>query len=414
MSIEFNEIYKSFSKEEFKTRLSRLQAEMKKNNLDALLLSTPENIYYLTGYRTWYTSSLFRPVLLFVPAEGDVSISLRVLEKTTVLMTSWVKKENILISGTPTRNLGELNTKDHLDAFNQFITKYDYIQNVGLEAGEGAQYYWSLSLLKEIKESQPNLEFIDGIRTIQNTRMIKSDWEIGKIQNVNYITHRAILDTFAEIIPGSTTELDISKGIAKRMTENGVDKVSYLTVTSGRTRSSTFNAYATDRIINFNDSVLVDISGHIDGYASDLTRCMYIGTEIPEDIYKMAKIANDSVIAGKEFIKPGVKISDLSKTVESVISNSEYKDYLVHSSGHGIGLNVVEHPTIHNSQEEILKEGMVFAVENGVYPYDLNVGAESITASYRSEDIVLVTASGSKWLSGPGKPIYCLSDFHLI
>lgn len=68
-------------------------------------------------------------------------------------------------------------------------------------------------------------------------------------------------------------------------------------------------------------------------------------------------------------------------------------------------MNVVEYPTIHNAAEEILKPGMVFAVENGVYPYNLEKGVESIYRSFRMEDEVLVTKDGAEWLTGPGNPI---------
>ena len=84
--------YKSFSPEEFRLHNEKLQAEMEKQDIDMLLLSTPENIYYSTGYRSWYTSSLFRPVYVLVPREGDPAIILRILEKTTVQYTSWTSR----------------------------------------------------------------------------------------------------------------------------------------------------------------------------------------------------------------------------------------------------------------------------------------------------------------------------------
>ena len=84
--------FKSFSKEEFRLHNRKLQEQMAEQNLDMLLLSTPENIYYSTGYRSWYTSSLFRPVYVLVPRVGDPAIVLRILEKTTVRYTSWTER----------------------------------------------------------------------------------------------------------------------------------------------------------------------------------------------------------------------------------------------------------------------------------------------------------------------------------
>ena len=66
--------YKSFSLEEYHLHNQKLQTEMQRQGIDMLLLSSPENIYYSSGYRSWYTSSLFRPVFVLLPAEGDPAI----------------------------------------------------------------------------------------------------------------------------------------------------------------------------------------------------------------------------------------------------------------------------------------------------------------------------------------------------
>ena len=113
MIIQFDEKYKSFPKEEYDLHVEKLQTEMKKMNLDLLLLTSPENIYYSTGYRSWYTSSLFRPVYVLVPLEGDPAVILRILEKSTVKFTSWTP--NVFVSGTKARNIGYLDAESHIE-----------------------------------------------------------------------------------------------------------------------------------------------------------------------------------------------------------------------------------------------------------------------------------------------------------
>ena len=403
MTINMDDQYKSFPLEEYKLHYKKLQNEMKNNGIDVLLLSTPENIYYATGYRSWYTSSLFRPVFVMVPPSGDPAIILRILEKTTVQFTSWTPY--IYCSGTASRNLGNLDATDPVDAVKKILKNHaPSTKTIGIEAGEGLQFFWSLNVLKEIVDSLPDVKFVDGSSCIQYARMRKTPWEVEKIKTVCKITEKAILDTGKTIVPGITTEKDISSGIATRMAACGVDKFSYLTVTSGKMKYCTFNTYATDRVVQKGDYILVDISGHSDGYASDLTRVFYIG-KAPAAEFEMAEIASSSVIAGKNAMKPGVKVSDINRICESTITNSKFKDALVHSSGHSIGLNVVEFPTINDDTHTVLEPGMVFAVEQGVYPFDLAKGAESIYLSFRMEDEVLVTSDGSEWITGPGQPI---------
>lgn len=395
--------FKSFSKEEFRLHNRKLQEQMAEQNLDMLLLSTPENIYYSTGYRSWYTSSLFRPVYVLVPRVGDPAIVLRILEKTTVRYTSWT--ERIYCWGTVSRNLGKLEGIEPVGIIDQIIREIQPdTRTIGLEAGDGMQYFWSLSLLKDIIASQPDITFTDGSLAIQRARMVKTPWEIERIRYVCEVTEKAILETGKQIVAGKTTEKDVSKGIAKRMAEGGVDKISYLTVTSGADKYCTFNTYATDRIIQKGEYVLVDISGHIDGYASDLTRVFYLG-HAPEEEREMAEVASGCVRTAMAAMKPGIPVGDINRICEGYIKNSKFGKFLLHSSGHCIGLNVVEYPTINDDATERLAPGMLFAVENGVYPYDLSKDVESIYLSFRMEDEVVVTEHGAEWITGPGEAL---------
>ena len=395
--------YKSFPPDEFRRHNEALQREMAKADIDVLLLTAPENIYYSTGYRSWYTSSLFRPVYVLVPRQGDPAIILRLLEKTTVQFTSWT--ERIYCWGTASRNLGKLDGKDPIELVDAVLREIQPgAKTIGLEAGDGQQQFWSLSLLHSIIQSQPDIRFVDGALAIQRARMIKTAWEIEKIRHVCKITEDAILETGKTIRAGVSTEKDVSTGIARRMAEKGADKISYFTVTSGIDKYCTFNTYATDRVIQKGEYVLVDISCHIDGYASDLTRVFYLGT-VPPLEREMAQVSSDCVTIAKAAMKPGVPVAEINRICEDVIRNSKFGDYLLHSSGHSIGLNVVEYPMLGDDATEVLQPGMVFAVENGVYPYDLDKGVTSIYLSFRMEDEVLVTEDGAEWITGPGEPV---------
>ncbi len=407
---EHPDYLKSFPKAEYEDHIQKLQKEMEIAGIDMLLLSSPENIFYSTAYRSWYTSSLFRPVLVFVPRIGEPAISLRILEKSTVENVSWCTR--IYASGTKSRNLGPLNSEDPVDAMKKFMGELDLpVKRVGLEAGDGQHFFWSLNLLKNLVETFSGIKFVDGTMAINRARMIKSGWEIERIRTAGYITERAIIDTFFQIRPGITTEKDIARGIASRMAEGGVDKISYLTINSGKNKYHTFNSYATDRITDHGDIVLVDISGHIDGYASDLTRVIYLGCSPPEQYIEMAETARSCVHAGFDILKPGARVSDINKAIEGYLRQSRCGSQVVHSSGHSTGLNVTEYPNISDDCDEILKPGMVFALENGVYPYDSEKGAGTIRISFRMEDEALVTENGAEWLSGPGKALYTLGDF---
>lgn len=397
-------ICKSFTHEEYLLHVKKLQDRMKEDNVDALFMSMPENVYYATGFRTWYSSSLFRPIFCVVGQTGEPYLIMRILEKTTAQLYGWT--ENIICWGNPSRNLGKLEAENIIDALRLVLKdRLSGVKTVGLEGHDGLTYYASLTTLKEIIDAFPDIDFINGALTIQKARMVKTKWEISRIREACRLTEAAIYDTCMAIVPGVTTEKDVSRGIAKRMAEGGIDKISYLTVVSGDIKYSTFNAYSTDRVIQKGDLVLLDISGHIDGYASDLTRAFYLGTP-PEDLKEMAQVSFDSVLCGAKALKPGVTVGEVNKACEDYLRSTKFKDYVIHSSGHGIGLNVVEHPMIQDDAPTVLEEGMVFAIEQGVYPFDLSKGAESIYATMRYEDQVMVTKDGYEYISGPGEPLY--------
>lgn len=219
------------------------------------------------------------------------------------------------------------------------------------------------------------------------------------------------MDSFRDIRPGYTTEKDLAAGIASRMCAAGIDQISYLTVNSGAKKLSTFNSYATSRVIESKDLVLVDISGHIDGYASDLTRTFYAGRTLPAEYREMADLAKGCLEKGIGAMKPGMSVGELNQVIEDYLLTSKYAPYVVHSSGHSIGLNVVEYPNLEAGGTELLRPGMVFALENGIYPYDKSKGAESIYLSFRLEDQAMMGEKHGEWLSGPGRAIYTLADF---
>lgn len=405
------EYLKSFSEEEFSKHLERLQAEMKSANIDILLLSSTENIYYATGYRSWYLSSLFRPVFCIVPIEGEPALIFRYLEKTTVQNTSWVNR--LYYSGSSSRNYGIMTCSGTIDGVKRAIRDSKIpAQIIGVEAGEGQNFQWSLALLKEIIDELDQYQFVDGSVAIQKARMVKTNWEISRIEIAGYITERAIVDTFKETKPGYSTEKDIASGIASRMCANGIDKISYLTINSGNDKYSTFNSYATNRIVLPGELILVDISGHFDGYASDLTRTFFLGKNPPTLYEDMARVAMDCVHAGFRALKAGIEVSAINAVIENHIKESKFGDFLVHSSGHSTGLNVVEYPILEENGTELTRNGMVFALENGIYPYDLEKGAESIYLSFRMEDEAVIEEAGPRWLSGPGNMIYTTEDFN--
>ena len=137
--------------------------------------------------------------------------------------------------------------------------------------------------------------------------------------------------------------------------------------------------------------MLVDMGVEVNGYKSDLTRVFFLGkiTSIQRKVYQIVREAQARAI---EAIRPGIAISVVDDIARDHITACGYGKFFGHSLGHGIGLEVHEDPSISNKNKAIIREGMVFTVEPGIYlPGKFGI---------RIEDMVLVTKKGFEVLSG--------------
>ena len=174
------DVLKSFDREEFECHIDKLQKSMAEDNLDLLILSSSGSIFYGSGYRSWYLSSLFRPVFVLVPREGEPGIVLRYLEKSTVQNCSWISQ--IYCAGTASRNYGKLDCTGHVDGVMKFVKELPFtVRRAGYEGGHGLSFQWPLEVLNELRDAMRDVEFVDGSLAIMQARMCKTSWEIDRI-----------------------------------------------------------------------------------------------------------------------------------------------------------------------------------------------------------------------------------------
>ncbi len=133
------------------------------------------------------------------------------------------------------------------------------------------------------------------------------------------------------------------------------------------------------------DAVVVDFGGECGGYHSDTSRTFHIGEPDAEftDAFGVLREAQEAAVAA---VRPGVTAESIDRAARSVIEDAGYGECFVHRTGHGIGLEVHEHPYLVEGNEQVLEEGMAFSVEPGIYLAG--------RFGMRIEDIVVVTADG--------------------
>lgn len=214
-------------------------------------------------------------------------------------------------------------------------------------------------------------------------RVIKSIDEIAALR-VAARSVDGVVDAMATVGWSGRTERDLSREFTDRTISAGHESVDFAIIASGPNGASPHHEPG-GRTIRHGDVVVADFGGHQDGYSSDTTRMFVVG-EPPDGfdpVFDVVRNAQESAVAA---VRPGVAASSIDATARGIIEDAGYGDRFIHRTGHGIGLDVHEHPYVIEGNDQVLEPGMAFSIEPGIYL----PGRWGI----RIEDIVVVTDTG--------------------
>ena len=219
---------------------------------------------------------------------------------------------------------------------------------------------------------------------IENQRIVKSEDEILMIKQAQKITEEAYLEVLNYVKPG-ITEREIALELEYLMRKKGADGVSFKLITISGKKTSLPHGEPDQTVIQAGDFFLSDIGALCKGYHSDMTRTVAV-KYYTDEMAEIYNIVLNAQLTALEAVKAGVKASTIDKTARDIIEKSGYGKYFGHSTGHGVGLDIHELPTISTSSEAIVSNNMVITVEPGIYlPNKFGV---------RIEDMVQVTKNG--------------------
>lgn len=256
---------------------------------------------------------------------------------------------------------------------------------------------WDIERYERLKRNL-NIKLIKKANLMQEKRLIKTKDEIKIIKKAAKKGEKAF-DEFAKFIQEkgiglSERELQFE---ARRIFQNkGKLGLSFPPIIAINKNSAKPHALPTNSILKEGDLLLIDAGVLYKRYCSDRTRVAEIYENFNfskkqsfkdkkrQKIYDIVLKAQEAAI---KVSKPGAKCKDIDKAARDVIQKAGYGKYFVHSTGHGVGLDIHELPVIRSSSKEVLKEGMVFTIEPGIYlPDEFGV---------RIEDMILVTKDGA-------------------
>lgn len=219
---------------------------------------------------------------------------------------------------------------------------------------------------------------------VERIRTVKDRDEIEKIRQALKVTWETF-DRLLPLVKPGITEKDLATELEYRLLRNGATKLSFDTIIASGYRSAMPHGKASEKKIGYREFVTFDFGIYMNGYASDMTRTVYVGKPPPLErrIYNTVREAVERAEAG---VRPGLKGSDVDALARRFIRRKGFGKYFGHATGHGIGLDVHEQPFISTRGTEEVLPNMVFTIEPGIYI----PGAGGV----RIEDIIVLTESG--------------------
>lgn len=336
------------------SKLQWLRNKMLSLNLQGMIISNPINIKYLTNIDAEGT-------LIITPKENIYITDGRYIEQVHSILTLF---DEIIVY-----DVNDISKDDYENFF-------AFCEDVGFE-----EHYISYATYKDYIRKYKINNFVETEYIIEKQRMIKDEDELSNLIKACNITDECFKYILSYIKPGMT-EKQIAKEIEDYYCER-TDGLSFDTIVASGENSSKPHAVPTERKIQEKDIITIDMGCKVNGYCSDMTRTFFVGepTQEMKRVYDL--VLNNQKFALEQY-KDGTSTRQVTKMVENDFKLNGYD--LIHSLGHGVGLEIHEPPYISYKNDTFLKENMVVTDEPGIYvPGKFGV---------RIEDTVQITKFG--------------------
>jgi len=342
---------------EIENRVKRLRSLMEEKDMDALLVTAPKNTTYITGRDTGrllltkfgnflWTREIYKEIYSDLYCDKKYPLDVMIYEKDAV--------KNCL-SRLGIKRL-------HVD--NPPVMGFESMKkDLGIE--------------------------LTATDVIEQQRMLKTALEIGLLRKAAGIAVIGMRRAY-EVVCAGVKEMDALAEVEYAIRKAGSDAPPFddgMLLASGA-NSADIHARAGSGKIRKGSTVVVDLGGRFSGYYSDMTRTISVGST-DSNSKELLEYVDHLRAEAIDMLKPGVIAGDVHAFIEGDMKKKGYKFY--HSSGHGVGLNIHENPSISRDSPEVLCEDMVFTIEPGIY----------IAGKYgiRFEDTILLKKDGAKILT---------------
>ena len=355
-------------------RVNRLRQRLDEADCEALLITTLANIRYLTGF------------------SGSAGLLL-VLPDEMVLCTDGRYKSQ---SAEQLAAAGVVDTRIEIGKLSEQQTALsgaaEGVAHLGLEAGNVT---WARQRAFAA-DWFPAVELVATEGVVEELRRVKDAGEVARMREAARIADAALVAEAPRLADGMS-EASFALALDVAMRRLGADGNSFETIVASGPNGAKPHARPSERRIEAGELVVVDFGAVVDGYCSDMTRTLCVGQPSTSTRARMVSVVAEAQRAGVAAVRAGRPAMEVDETCRSVIAEAGWADAFLHSTGHGVGLDIHEAPTVSSTSGDTLAAGYVVTVEPGVYLPE--------HGGVRIEDTLVVTETGCDPLTNAPKDL---------
>ena len=324
------------------SRLQKLRDLLDQNELDAIIISHPENRRYISG---------------FTGSAGWLVIS----KNSAILVvdfryTEQAKKESLEFEVIQVKG-------DVIPWLLSRLSEHKF-RKTGFEA-DHISYSTYQKFQNKVKEDNLRIKVLLTTGLVESLRAIKEPGELELVKKAVQLADAAYEEARAILRPG-LTEIETTWALEKFLREKGSQTVPFEIIVASGVNSALPHAKPSAKTIVKNEPIVIDLGAIVDGYCCDLTRTFFLG-EPDKTFSKIYDIVLGAQLTALSTIASGMNGDQADRLARIVIEQSNYGEAFGHSLGHGVGLETHEAPRLGPKSADVLVDGMVFTLEPGIY-----------------------------------------------
>lgn len=361
--------------------LAIVQRAMSQHSVPVLVVTDPPNIAYISGFRFTITE---RIAVLLVTADGEVEVVLPYYEEQAARAA--LPHQAVIHVYNDEAGPGS--------ALKECLAKLQGQGTIGiLKEGISLAHY---EVIESLVKPRTVVDFSHELAVL---RAAKDSDEVGYIRHAGEIADRTVSRLLQEVLRPGSTEAELGGELSRIIRLEGGDGSAHVpNVTSGARSafphgpdlSRQLGVRPARELVQEGELVILDFDVLVGGYCADISRTYVLGESKPKQ-RELFQIVVDAHRAAIKASVVGNTAADVDRAARRIIEDAGYGPLFPHKTGHGVGLQIHEEPSISTSNELPLTEGMVFTVEPAIYVPGYG--------GVRIEDVVLVTAHGPELLT---------------